>query len=499
MTLCKIPLTNRSEVEFNIHWVAGSGREKTGFYTPDANRVLLFFKKNLSDRAARMERLQRMIDLYNPTKGKNGNFWKSHFCWPEGIIDGAAGLPEKFLERNGLATPALGVVVPVPQGNVFFEGQDGNVRLKSIDWFIGEKTRKRMPDREKGTFAGFLQCCAMLARAVRRLHLDGLAHGDLSSRNVIIDPKGGLACMIDLDSLVVPTVDPPTVSGTHGYIAPEVVAAKAKPSIETDLHALAVLIYECLLFRHPLMGPKKRSDDPDEDSLLELGKDALFIEHPTDFSNRPAPPPAVPFTRLGPHLEAVMRGAFIDGLHTPSRRPTSGDWERALYRTVDMLHPTPDGKDWQIVGPELPMTHPATGEAFKDPIPCAAFFRRSPRAPYEILAEPSGHCLAVYNGLQLMHSHVFTALPSEETDPLALGYFVKEEGIWYLVNESDEIMTVEVGPSLARRGFVEIKEGMSIVMSQKPNARTLRFRFLRPSPPSSVKAQIGAPKQTISF
>ena len=42
-------------------------------------------------------------------------------------------------------------------------------------------------------------------------------------------------------------------------IAPEVVAGKKQPSIETDLHALAVLIYETLLLRHPLAGPKVRS------------------------------------------------------------------------------------------------------------------------------------------------------------------------------------------------------------------------------------------------
>ena len=54
---------------------------------------------------------------------------------------------------------------------------------------------------------------------------------------LLIDPKGGDACVIDIDSLVVPGLAPPTVLGTPGYIAPEVVAGKKLPSIETDQHA----------------------------------------------------------------------------------------------------------------------------------------------------------------------------------------------------------------------------------------------------------------------
>ncbi len=196
MVVCKLPLTDRTEVEFSPHWIAGAGTEKTAFYSPDASRVVLFFKKSLSDRKERVDRLHRIIERYNPTTGKNGAFWKAHFCWPEGIIDGAAGLPDGFLQRHGLASPALGIVVPVPQGNAFFRGRDGTIRLKSIDWFTGAKTRSRMPEKERGNLAGFVKCCSMLARAVRRLHLDGLAHGDLSSKNRGIDmtPPTARAC-----------------------------------------------------------------------------------------------------------------------------------------------------------------------------------------------------------------------------------------------------------------------------------------------------------------
>ena len=92
---------------------------------------------------------------------------------------------------------------------------------------------------------------------MRRLHFAGLAHSDLSHSNVLIDPKHGDACVIDIDFLGCAGIgSAERVLGMPGYIAPEVITGKALPAIETDLHALAVLIYETLLLRHPLQGPK---------------------------------------------------------------------------------------------------------------------------------------------------------------------------------------------------------------------------------------------------
>lgn len=482
MTTCRAPLTDGSEIEFDTARVTGAGGEKTAFLSSDGARVVLLFNQKLRGREERIDRLNQILRHYNPTIGPNADFWRAHFCWPEGIISGTHDIPEEFLRRHGLASPALGVVVPVIPGNFYFRDRAGNTHLKSGKWFTGPKARKFVPADERGTLAGFLQCGTMIARATRRLHRAGLAHGDLSSKNVIIDPRKGRACVIDLDSLVVPGISPPVVSGTHGYIAPEVVAGRAQPSIETDLHALAVLIYETLLARHPLIGPKKRSDDVEECERLEFGSDALFVEHPDDRSNRLAVPPVMPFTRLGPHLAPLMRRAFIEGLHRPGQRPTAEDWETAFYRTADLLHPSPDGHDWIILGPGQPMKCPFTRAPLTEAVPYATFFRRAPSSTTEFLAEPSGHGLTVYHGLRLMPWHVFTALPPEQIHPEPLGYFVRDQGCWYLVNESEEIMMTHEGYEIGRNGFVEIKDGLSLVMSSAPNARLLRFGFLAPRP-----------------
>ncbi|MEI2422567.1 lipopolysaccharide kinase InaA family protein, partial [Arthrospira platensis SPKY2] len=133
------------------------------------------------------------------------------------------------------------------------------------------------------------------ARAVRRLHNAGLAHSDLSNKNVLIDPTSGECLIIDIDSLVVPQLFPPDVLGTRGYIAPEVLSTihlplndpqRKHPSTATDQHALAVLLYQYLLGRHPLEGPRTYpATSAEEQERLEMGSKALFVEHPRDISN----------------------------------------------------------------------------------------------------------------------------------------------------------------------------------------------------------------------
>lgn len=204
-----------------------------------------------------------------------------------------------------------------------------------------------------------------LARAVRRLHAAGLAHSDLSYKNVLVDPISGNSCIIDADELVVPGKYDAGVLGTPDFIAPEVMETKGLkigdpnkklPSIATDRHALAVLIYMYLLNRHPLRGGKVWDIDPAKDEELSMGEKALFIEHPTDKTNRVKPqdldksqlpqgdPTKLPYTICGPYLKKLFDRAFIDGLHNPSARPSAAEWEDALVKTCDLVQPCQNPK-----------------------------------------------------------------------------------------------------------------------------------------------------------
>ncbi|MEL6989914.1 MAG: kinase, partial [Bacteroidota bacterium] len=217
----------------------------------------------------------------------------------------------------------------------------------------------------KGNWRSYFRIGILLSRAVKRLHAAGLAHSDLSYKNVLIDPSGGNACIIDVDSLVVPGKYPPDVVGTPDFIAPEVMATKslkvgnpekALPNINTDKHALAVLIYMYLFYRHPLRGGKIHDIDPQIDEELGMGEKALFVEHPTDESNRPnlnevkksALPWAdinqIPYSVAGPYLKKLFDRSFIDALHSPPNRPLANEYEIALVKTLDLMQPCPNHK-----------------------------------------------------------------------------------------------------------------------------------------------------------
>jgi len=476
MKLLKATLVGGGEIEFHDEPI-GSGGEKVVFFAKGRKEVVCFFYKGLKDRTERRRRIENIIGKHNVTIGANGDYWKNHFCWPTGIIDGDTSLPKDFLAQHNIIDPPLAVVAPAYRQNFFFKDTLGKTREKNGKWFTSEKPRKMLPPSEKGNFLSYLQVCTIMARATRRMHNNGLAHSDLSNKNVLIDPKNGQACLIDIDSLVIPGIAPPTVMGTPGYIAPEVLAGKGNPRIETDRHALAVLIYETLLLRHPLRGPKVNSrSSPEEDELLSFGERALFIEHPKDASNSIKPPPIVAIHRLGPFLAELFHRAFVDGLHNSALRPTADAWERGLYRTFDIIHPSPDGKDWFILAKGLPMQCPFTRKKLSGPVPYAQFYSEKKSGEFV----DDGHGLTIYHHLELMSWHTLAkTLPIENSDRVRKGYFSFHEKHWYLTNESDNPMQVIGGKMIKKGESVEITEGLQLRISSLPNGRLFLFEFLK--------------------
>lgn len=253
-------------IEF-VDEVIGSGAMKDVYFSPDRSYVVCFFSKEKNkfyeSKAAFEQQKDRLKEIVGNKwqgifNGVGGDYWKNIFCWPDGLI-----------EHNNL----LGITAPTYKKQFFFDyGSKNNDFLnikgkeKEGKWFASANNQNRfLDDREKGTWLNYLKISILISRAVRRMHAAGLAHSDLSYKNVLIDPVTGSACVIDVDGLVVPGKFPPDVVGTPDFIAPEVVMTshlskhdpqRILPSIATDKHALAVLIYMYLLYRHPLRGGK---------------------------------------------------------------------------------------------------------------------------------------------------------------------------------------------------------------------------------------------------
>lgn len=494
MTIVHLTTTDGRPVDY-VDTIIGQGGMKDVYFSPDRSYVIAFFREPLD--ANGLDRIRSIVGPYRDgIFGQTGaDTWKSLFCWPTGIV-----------EKDG----RVGVVVPVYDADFFFSvGSVNNDMLgirgreKEGKWFASASNRsKYLPPEEKGSWLTHLRIALSIARAVRRLHAAGLAHSDLSYKNVLVDPVKGRACVIDIDGLVVPDRYPPDVVGTPDFIAPEVIAtqslprddpARRLPSTLTDRHALAVLIYMYLLYRHPLRGGKTHDpDDPTRDEELMMGTGALYVEHPGDPSNRVrakqlsaaqlpwGDPDRMPASLTGPYLAPLFQKAFIDGLHTPRDRPTPSEWEDALVRTTDLLQPCPAKCEmgWFVFDNTHSPRCPLCGTAVTDPLPVLNLYSARGHGTFR----PDNHRLMVWDGQSLFPWHVNRMVSPNErlTDAQRrrVGYFVRHRGTWYLVNETmTELRDVGAGRDIPPGGQVALAEGTQLLLSRADGGRLIHVQM----------------------
>lgn len=475
----------------------GQGAMKDVYFSPDRTYVVAFFrdaKKGTPGYAALLERLMRITGEYRTGifDQVGGEYWRQVFCWPQ-----------KVVEEGG----RIGIVVPTYPAQFFFQygAKDGDFlgikgQEKEGKWFASASNRHRFLDpRELGTLPHYLRICLHIARALRRMHAAGLAHSDLSYKNVLVDPLTGGACLIDLDGLVVPGLYPPDVVGTPDFIAPEVLAsqhlrlsdpARVLPSRSTDQHALAVLIYLYLLFRHPLRGRQTHDPDPQRDEVLGMGEKALYIEHPTDDRNRPdlaqARPGELPWldvedmpaTILGPYLAELFERAFVAGLHDPQLRPTAGDWEQALVKTTDLLQPcanTACTQRWFIFDNTARPRCPYCGTVQAGVLPVLDLYAASRPGVFS----PEQHRIMVYHGQNLYPWHVNrNVFPNErlsaaERTPVA--DFQLLEGRWHLINRRlPGLRHINAQQPVPENSMIALEDGMQLLLSAEEGGRLVR-------------------------
>ena len=477
------------EYEF-VDDIIGSGAMKDVYFSPDKSYVVAFFKTKQD--AQSKERLQMITTKYrdNLFNQEGGKYWEKLFCWPSAA-----------LEYNG----KLGLVAPTYPKQFFLEfGSKNNDILgikgkeKEGKWFASANLRNRFVDqRELGDWLNHIKMCIQISRAVKKMHMMGLAHSDLSYKNVLVDPTQGSACVIDIDGLVVPGKFPPDVVGTPDFIAPEVVMTshldkhdknRKLPKRETDLHALAVLIYMYLLYRHPLRGSKVHDiNDPIKDESLTMGEKALFIEHPTNKSNfkklnqaKPSELPwadtnKLPYTLTGPYLSQLIKLAFVDGLHDPSKRPSANDWEIALVKTVDLIQPCENKKceqKWYVFDNTKSPKCSFCGDAFKGSLPILNFYSSRKEGNFR----PDNYRLMVWTGQSLFFWHINNNIfPNEKLSDQhkkRVGYFVKHKNAWWLVNENmPDLSSVDDKLQIPIGSKIELKDGLKLLLSKQDGGR----------------------------
>ncbi|MEI6043071.1 MAG: serine/threonine-protein kinase [Chloroflexota bacterium] len=486
MNYQKALLQDGSTVEYELVDDPPSGSMKKTYFSPDRSYVVQFYHDAaVGADPQRRERLEAILTRYNPTLseaqgGAKGNsptqadYYKNLFCWPTGIV----------------VKPQLGIVAPFYPSNFFFKQGSLKNHEKEGSWFSRTKARRLLPAQELGSWDKYLEFCILMARSVRRLHQAGLAHSDLSTKNILVDPIGGQCVVLDIDSLVVPEVFPPDVLGTPGYIAPEVLATstlalrdpkRKHPGATTDQHALAVLIYEYLLLRHPLKGPKTyAAQTAEEQERLEMGEKALFIENPTDQSNR-SRELKVPYRKLGSYLSDLIYRAFVKGLHSPNDRPAAIEWERALIKTWDLLLPCSNptcAQQWFVYDPSG-LRCPFCGTRLRPAWPTFPLLKLFREGPPEVW-RPDGEVVLWHNH-SLFKWHVFTGIfPGPDSrDKTPQAYCLFHQGEWWLVNQNLFSLISPEGDRIGQGEALLLTNGLKFRLSQEPESRTVEVELIQ--------------------
>jgi len=182
-----------------------------------------------------------------------------------------------------------------------------------------------------------------LADGFLQLHARGLCYRDISHGNVFFDPDTGEVLICDNDN-VAPNRTKGGILGTPRFMAPEVVRGKARPSTQTDLFSLAVLLFLMLMNHHPLEGEKESSihcfDLPAMTRLY--GSEPVFIFDPVDKSNQPVAgfhDNALAFWPLYPaFLRDLFTQSFTTGIKDPDHgRVRESTWRAAMSRLRDAI------------------------------------------------------------------------------------------------------------------------------------------------------------------
>lgn len=499
MSVVKLTALDGAAVQFEDSKMAGAGGMKDVYFSPDKSYVVAWFRKPQDYNS--VERLKNIVGRYREQifNQAGGEYWKNLYCWPT-----------KIVQDKG----RTGVVAPTYEQQFFFEfGSKNNDTLLGIrgkekegKWFASANhQQKHLDPQERGDWLKYLAIAVKISRSARRMHAAGLAHSDLSYKNVLVNPRGGGACMIDIDGLVVPGKFPPDVLGTPDFIAPEVLRTlklpltdknRALPCRETDHHALAVLIYMYLLYRHPLRGGKAHDmSDPQRDEELMMGEKSLFIEHPTDKSNRPnlkdvkpsslpyADTAKIPYTLAGPYLKAMFDRAFIDGLHAPHLRPSAGEWETALVKTVDLVQPCANPKcdhKWFVFDNSKKPKCPFCGTSYRGLLPVLNLYSSDGKGNFR----PDNHRLMVYTNQYLYPWHASRkVVPSEKLTPeqrKPVGYFVFHQGKWLLINQTlAGLKDVDANKPIPPGSSIELTDGQKLLLNPDDGGRLIQVQMVK--------------------
>lgn len=288
---CGTVLTSESGTRYTVEKLLGSGGQGEVYsVTADHKRYALkWYYKNTATKNQK-EILDNLIQSGAPDPS---------FLWPQDMIFRVYG--ESF-----------GYIMPL--------------RPKNYKSIVDMMKRKAEP-----SFYCLCRAAYNLTKGYNALHGKGYSYRDISFGNVFFDPDTGDVLICDNDNVSYNGAKT-GIYGTPRFMAPEIVTGKAKPSRNTDLFSLAVLLFYMFMLNHPLEGRREAQIKcMDIHAMNRLyGMDPLFIFDPDNRDNRPLAgyqDNALIFWDLYPQqLKELFTASFTTGLQQPNRRITESKW-----------------------------------------------------------------------------------------------------------------------------------------------------------------------------
>lgn len=198
--------------------------------------------------------------------------------------------------------------------------------------------------RTSPTFRALATAGFQLADSFLTLHTRGLCYRDVSYGNVFFDPGTGDVLICDNDNVAVDRADgAAAVDGTPRFMAPEIVRGEARPSTETDLFSLGVLLFYMFMVHHPLEGRREAEIHCFDLAAMRrlYGSEPVFVFDPDDATNRPVPGAhdnALVYWGLYPaFVRDLFTRHFTGGLHDPQRRVRESEWRAAMVQLRDAI------------------------------------------------------------------------------------------------------------------------------------------------------------------
>lgn len=194
-------------------------------------------------------------------------------------------------------------------------------------------------------FSEIITTCLQLTEAFHQLHAKGLSYQDISLNNVMIDPKTGDVLIIDNDNITTNHQSISGISGTDGFMAPELVEGDISiPNADTDRYSLLVFLFHLLFVSNPFHGIEELSikcyDGPAK--LKLYGHQGVFIFHPHDLSNRPDKTLQSGVIALWNYYPDYMKDLFIrgftEGHKYPHKRPRESEIKRVFIKFQQSLY-----------------------------------------------------------------------------------------------------------------------------------------------------------------